>query len=301
MSTQRPVHPAVDLDADLDTLIEERDFLLGSLKDLEAEHQAGDLDEVDYLSLKDDYTARAADVLRAIEDRRSPRPAATRSPRRAATQAAAGAATDRPAVEPGLAEAQRSRRRWRTAAAVTGILLFGVLAGWAVTVSSGSRVPGQTVTGNSNLRTPTTRATGNSVANRLSQAGQLVTQQKVTQALQLYDQILKEVPNQPEALANSGWLIAQAGMASNPPRSDLVDTGLGRIQTAEQAAPSYPDPHFFRGFLLLRGKHDPAGAVPELRTFLGMVDPSSPQYPAVAQLLQSAVAAAGPATTKPGG
>jgi hypothetical protein len=294
VSTQRPVHPAVDLDADLETLVEERDFLLGSLKDLEAEHQAGDLDEVDYVSLKDDYTARAADVLRAIEDRRSPR------------RATSGAgASGRLAEDSGvLEEAQRSRRRWRTAAAVAGILLFGVGAGWAVTVSSGSRVPGQTVTGNSNLRTPTTQAAGNSIPNRLTQAGQLVTQQKVTQALQLYDQILKDVPNQPEALANSGWLIAQAGMASTPPRADLIDTGLTRIQTAEQAAPSYPDPHFFRGFLLFRGKHDPAGAVPELRTYLGMVDPSSPQYPAVTQLLQSALAAAGPSgpsTTTPGG
>ncbi|MEO7837244.1 MAG: hypothetical protein ABIS21_06340, partial [Acidimicrobiales bacterium] len=48
-------------------LEEERDFLLRSLQDLEREQEAGDLDEADYRSLRDSYTARAAAVLRAIE------------------------------------------------------------------------------------------------------------------------------------------------------------------------------------------------------------------------------------------
>jgi hypothetical protein len=60
------LHPAVDLDADLDALQEERDFLIRSLKDLDAERDAGDIDEIDYRSLKDDYTARTAAVLRTI-------------------------------------------------------------------------------------------------------------------------------------------------------------------------------------------------------------------------------------------
>jgi hypothetical protein len=115
----------------------------------------------------------------------------------------------------------------------------------------------------------------------------------VSQALQLYDQILHDTPNQPEALANSGWLIAQAGMAVNPQRPDLVDEGLNRIVSAEQVAPSFADPHFFRGFLLFRAKNDPKDAVTELRTFLGLVDPSSPDVPGVEQLLQQAMSAAG--------
>ena len=53
-------------------LLEERDFLLGSLDDLEAEYAAGDLDDADYESLKADYTTRAARVLRAIEAGSSP-------------------------------------------------------------------------------------------------------------------------------------------------------------------------------------------------------------------------------------
>lgn len=49
-------------------LEEERDFLLGSLDDLEREHAVGDIDEHDYRTLKNDYTARAAGVLRSLDD-----------------------------------------------------------------------------------------------------------------------------------------------------------------------------------------------------------------------------------------
>lgn len=44
----------------------ERDFLLNSLRDLEAERDAGDIDLADYTTLKDSYTARTADVLRQL-------------------------------------------------------------------------------------------------------------------------------------------------------------------------------------------------------------------------------------------
>ena len=46
-------------------------FLLRSLADLEREHDAGDVDDADYETLKDGYTARAAAVLRRIEAGRS--------------------------------------------------------------------------------------------------------------------------------------------------------------------------------------------------------------------------------------
>ena len=57
---------------ELESLEEERDFLLRSLADLDAEHQAGDIDERDYRTLTDDYTARAAAVLHAIDALSSP-------------------------------------------------------------------------------------------------------------------------------------------------------------------------------------------------------------------------------------
>ncbi|MFT5200668.1 MAG: tetratricopeptide (TPR) repeat protein [Candidatus Aldehydirespiratoraceae bacterium] len=66
------------------TRTEERDFLLASLDDLEAEFGAGDLDEADYLALKSDYTTRAARVLRSIERTAPPERSAERDWKRIA-------------------------------------------------------------------------------------------------------------------------------------------------------------------------------------------------------------------------
>ena len=60
----------VDLDA-LAELEEERRFLLRSLADLEREHDAGDIDDGDYATLRDGYTVRAAAVLREIDGGRA--------------------------------------------------------------------------------------------------------------------------------------------------------------------------------------------------------------------------------------
>ena len=49
-------------------LEEERRFLLRSLDDLEREHDAGDVDEHDFATLRDGYVARAAAVLREIDE-----------------------------------------------------------------------------------------------------------------------------------------------------------------------------------------------------------------------------------------
>jgi tetratricopeptide (TPR) repeat protein len=60
------------LDPDeLARLEDERDHLLRSLDDLDAEHAAGDLTDDEYEGLRDEYTNRAAEVLKAIEGRRA--------------------------------------------------------------------------------------------------------------------------------------------------------------------------------------------------------------------------------------
>lgn len=99
------------LDPDeLALLEEERDHLLASLDDLEREYAAGDMDAVDYTALKDDYTVRAADVLRAIEARQAL-----------------------------VHEVRPSGSRGRTVAIVVGVLAFAALAGVLVARGSGQR------------------------------------------------------------------------------------------------------------------------------------------------------------------
>ena len=56
---------------ELARLEEERRFLLRSITDLEREYEAGDVDDDDYQTLMDGYTARAAAVMRTIDDGRA--------------------------------------------------------------------------------------------------------------------------------------------------------------------------------------------------------------------------------------
>ena len=101
-------------------LEEQRDHLLASLRDLEREHDAGDLDDVDYGELKDDYTARAAEVIRAIDEHHD------------------------------LVERSRPERNvGRTMLVVVAVLVVAAVAGVLVARSSGQRGSG-TITGNDN-------------------------------------------------------------------------------------------------------------------------------------------------------
>src|SRR6478752_1355142 len=64
-------------------LEEERDFLMQSLDDLDLEHETGGIDDESYRELHDDYTARAAAVIRTLRDGVDVTPApAPRAPNR---------------------------------------------------------------------------------------------------------------------------------------------------------------------------------------------------------------------------
>jgi tetratricopeptide (TPR) repeat protein len=209
-------------------LQEQRDFLIASLRDLERGREAGELAEADYVALKDDYTARAAAVLREMEQGRA-RPGARRAPAAAA------------------APATRGRRPLVVTAGV--ILAIVALTAGAVTAFSGQRKAGAPLTG----------SLPDSPAGRMSQALQLETDGKAADALKIYDDLLRTDPKNVQALAYRGWLLKRAGLP------DLAMTALDQAVTID---PSYPDAHFFRGIVLYQDRSDPAGAVTEFRLFL---------------------------------
>ena len=152
-------------------LEEQRRFLLRSITDLDREHQLGDVDDHDFETLRDGYTARAASVLRAIE---------------------AGQARSRRHVD---RAGRRCSRRGSSARCSSPRS-----AGWLVARTSGQRLPGQAITGG---------LPGDEVALKLAEARQLLGVDP-QQAIIRYQQVRELDPDNAEALTYMGWLIAQS-------------------------------------------------------------------------------------------
>ena len=167
-------------------LEEQRDFLLRSLDDLEQEHDAGDVDEHDYTALRDDYTARAARVLRALEVHQA-RVAAPRSP----------------------------RARWRTLATVAGVVLFALAAGVLVAQAAGRRQSGDSATGN--IRETTRQQIDDAVG--------IAAEGDFDGAIDRLDDILGDDPDNVEALTWKGWFQYRSGDATSMETlTDAVET-----------------------------------------------------------------------------
>ena len=237
-------------------LEEEREFLLASLEDLDREREAGDIEEADYAVLKDEYTARAAAVLRAME---AAGPSSAPAPEPAPE---AEAHADRAQADQAAARSRRRRLR-------AGALALAALVAVSVTLvvrSAEERRPGQQATGD----IAETGTTGD-VDRELVRARQLTAEGQTLAAIRVYDQILDRYPEQPEALAYRGWLVRLAGRQSG--NAELVDKGLEYLDRAVAADPSYPDAHLFRGLVLYQDKGDAPAAVGELRAFLNARPP----------------------------
>ena len=152
-------------------LEEERTFLLASIRDIEREHAVGDVDEHDFQTLRDGYVARAAAVLREIDDGRS-------------------SLVQRP-----------QRPMWRRALVPAATLLVAAALGLAVRSYAGQRLPGQTITGGQPQ---------DKVTQLLAQARAALNTDPVSAAT-AYQQALKIEPGNVEARTYSAWLVVLNG------------------------------------------------------------------------------------------
>lgn len=256
--SEAPVHLDLDLDLDHDlepsedeALGEEREFLLRSLRDLDAEHAAGDLDDDDYNELREEYVARAAAALRRQDDEP------------AGDDASVESEGEAPAlVQPLVAAA--APRRWRTVLITLGVIVFAIVAGVLVARMAGRRLPGDSATGGVQRTT----------AVKLAEASKLLQVDPVS-AVKLYSEILRDEPDNAEALTYEGWLLVQTNQA------DLVDRGAEQLDRAIAVAPDYADPHVFKG-LMLRAAGNTAGAIAEFDTYLRLAS-DGPMAPMVRQ------------------
>lgn len=152
-------------------LTDEREHLLASLDDLDAELAAGDIDQLDFDALRDDHTARAAQISRALDGAAIKRTARSSTPR-------------------------SSQLRW-----LVGVVVVAALASWAMVEFSGARGDGETASGEIRLST----------ASLLSDAAAAFGQGDAQRSIELYGEVLEISPTNVEALTYRGWIQYQTG------------------------------------------------------------------------------------------
>ncbi len=246
-------------------LVEERDYLLRSIEDLEREHAAGDIDDADYRNLRAGYVERAAAAIRALETLEAvPAPDDAGAARRAAPQGASSQGASSQGAE-SLGAAGRSRagrmrtfRRWlgrrrtRRVLVSVGIVSALGLVTVAAARAAGIRLPGEYASGSVTLTSAA------QVRQELDQAALLATDGRIRAAISVYDTVLAAVPDQAEALAYKGWLVRLAGVSA---RSALaVADGDAILAKVARVAPGYAEGRAFDGIALLEDENDVAGA-----------------------------------------
>ncbi|MCU1400927.1 MAG: hypothetical protein JWN62_4036 [Acidimicrobiales bacterium] len=217
MSTEES-RPSVSPDR-LAELEEERRFLLRSIGDLERERAAGDVEAGDYHALRDGYTARAAAVLRAIDEGR----------------------TGLPPKQP---------RNWKRLIAVTlAAILVGVGAGILVARASGQRDPGDTITGGTSP---------DQVAALLSEGRSLLSASDFGEASKRFLAVLDIQPDNVEANTYAGWVLAVSSQAQTDPAvvANLLDQSGRFLDHAIELDSTYADPHCFKAIIAVVFKND---------------------------------------------
>lgn len=257
--------PPAPTDADTRLRLEqERDFLLTSLDDLERERDRGAIDDATYERLHDDYTARAAAVIRSL---------------------AAGPA------EPLRGPRSSTTRRVLTA---VGVAAFAGVCAVALAAALGARLPGQTSSGN--VAAPTGGSGGSAGAGQVSvdqriqrlrdaiaanpdDAGSrlllarfLEARGDVPGAIEQYDAVLARQPANVEALAQTGrllYLTAQAAVKTEPAAVESLVTRARALLDAAVAADSQSaDARFFRAIVLANEYGDFPAAQNDLQRYL---------------------------------
>lgn len=246
-------------------LEEERDFLLSSLTDLEAERAAGDVDDHDFEQLKDSYVRRTAEVLRALRDLDEP------------------------------ASVARGRVAWRAVAWGVVVTLIAVMAGVLVARNSGERLPGQTMTG----------AVGDGSVSSMLVEARAVGMGDIPRALDLYSRVLTVEPDNVEALTYFGWLTLLSTVRDDSlddaTFGERMQSGLVLLRQATIADDTYPDAHCFLGIAFFRFFEDAEAARPEVRACLDS-NPPAEVAGLVAGLeadVEAALAASSPEPTSP--
>jgi cytochrome c-type biogenesis protein CcmH/NrfG len=263
-------------DFDREAVESEREFLLRSLDDLDAEREVGNVDDGTYHTLHDDYTARAAAIIRSLD---------------------AGKDLTVPERPPAS-----TLTRVTT---VSGILVFAVVAAVLLTHAVGQRHPGQTITGNAQVGSAATSTTGagegqllaaavrrqpQSYAAHIAYARYLIQNNDYPDAVHEFGTAARLDPSQPEPPTYAGWAGALLAEEIKDPkiRAPLLSASLDRINEVIKATPKYPDAYALKGVILFRFEGKARDAIPSFQQFLLLTDEANPLRSQVLAVLAQA-------------
>jgi tetratricopeptide (TPR) repeat protein len=252
-------------------LNDEHEFLRRSLADAETEHDAGDLSDADYGVL----VGRDARRLAEVEQELGALPAAPSVSERSGP-------SDSP---PGSEPPERVRpSEWRRIGIIA--CCFLIIAGVVILVVHAvtPRQPGQASSGSISL----TKA--QLIEQQLAQAKTANNASQTQNAFTLYQKVLSEDPNNPVALAGSGWI--EWNLGTNAVSPTLTSAGRRAEQQAIRVSPSFWEGHLFLGLIEYNQDNNASGAVREFNQFLADAPPLA-EVNAVASLLSPAYAKAG--------
>ncbi len=267
---------AVDLD-ELAALEEQRTFLLTSLDDLEREHAAGDLDDDDHATLRADYTARAARVIDAIENRRE--------------------LID--ATDPG-------HHGLRRLLAVVAVLAVAAVAGIVVTTTSGSKRQSADTPGSLTPSKATQACIdkmGTTFGSATSNGSDFASNAVAT--LECFTARIADQPDDAVAYTYRGRteaLLAQQleGVASADDVANFARRAHADLTRALELAPQFPDALAFAAIAAVQ-----EGDVASARKYLNRIDAlrlpgNDPILSIIDNVVRPAVAAASNPTTTAG-
>ena len=222
----------------------ERSQLLASLLDAAAEHDQGELDEASFLAIDERDRQRLAEVeaeLAALEREDRER----------------GEIVPAPPVLSAAEEPARVVPSWlrrHRLSLVLGLLVL-ILAGALSIVVFGS-----------------SSSSSSSIPGLLAAADADVQQNKLAEALQLYSKVLSIDPTQPQALAQTGWLTFEAGVAAHS--NSLISRAESEVRASVAADPNLFASRLYLGAILLVADNNPTAALEQFKIFLDLKPPA---------------------------
>lgn len=249
-------------------LVDEQEFLQRSIEDADRELGAGDLSAADHAVLTQRDRSRLAEVAAAL---------AVLGP-----SAAPEPKDDFDDLEE-PAEGFR-RRDWRRVGIIASCFL--IIAGVVILVDHAlsPRLPGQASSGSVTL------SGQELIEQQLAQAASEANGGNPVEGLKLYNKVLSEDPNDPNALAASGWLEWNYGTDGHNPT--LQQAGRRNEEKAIKVAPTLYVGHFFLGLILFNQYDNAKAAVVQFNNFLADHPPAN-EVASVAKLAAGAYKQAG--------